>query len=143
MKFPLTVCLIIISFVTCANTQIGRYMTVKNNVSVSQENPLEQTFQITFPASIQTVGDAVRFILINTGYNFLSKDKLSHFTGQLTEQQLPLSLRTLGPTTVEQGLLALAGNAYQLVIDPAHRLVTFRLKPKYQIIYPSNNGDIS
>lgn len=143
MKSTLIACLIMISFVACANTQIGRYMTVKNNVSVAQENPLAQTFQITFPASIQTVGDAVHFILINTGYNLVSKNKQSHFTSQLTEQQLPLSLRTLGPTTVEQGLLALAGNAYQLVIDPAHRLVTFRLKPKYQTIYPSNYGDIS
>lgn len=138
--------LLILSFslasTVIASTQVGRYLTVDNNVSSSQADPLQQKFQISFPASIQTVGDAIRFILINTGYQLVAVDRQKNMVEQLLVQPLPLSVRTLGPTTVQLGLQALAGNVYQLVIDPAHRLVTFRLKTKYQTIYETSSGDL-
>jgi conjugative transfer region protein (TIGR03748 family) len=129
------VLLISVAAISFANTQIGRYMQVDNNVLLSQKEPLQQVFQITFPASITTVGAAMNFILVNTGFAMVPSFNRVQMINALMKQPLPLSDRTIGPTTVEQGLSAIAGNAYQLIIDPANRLVDFRLRPQYQPIY--------
>lgn len=123
-----------------SNTQIGRYLTVANKITPYEENTLEQTFQVKFPASIQTVGNAINFILINTGYRFIAPQMQSGITRVLLSKPLPLPLRSLRPTTVEAGLLALIGYAYQLVLDPAHRIISVRLRPSFQSIYPMNGG---
>ena len=133
--------LIILLFITgvanvgFSETQVGRYMQVDNSVLPAQIEPLQQVFQITFPATITTVGDAMNFILVNTGYSLVPSKNGSAMIDALLKQPLPLSDRTLGPTTVEQGLSAISGNAYQLIIDPANRLVDFRLRPQYHSIY--------
>ena len=118
-----------------ADTQVGRYLTVGNDVSLAQSDPLQQTFQLVFPDSVNRVGDAINFLLVNTGYTLASQGSQSATVIELLQQPLPLSVRALGPTTVQAGLLALAGNAFQLVVDPAHRLVSFRLRQQYQSIY--------
>lgn len=128
----------------CANnpTQVSRFQTVDNTVQLSQSDPLQQIYQLSFPASIETVGKAIRFILMNTGYQLVLPNAHAMLVQQLFQHPIPLSLRSMGPITVEEGLLALAGNAYQLVIDPANRLISYRLKPKYQPIYQTNHGGL-
>lgn len=145
MKATVFLCILLFLMLTSvsAQTQVGRYMTVSNAASISQRDPLQQTFQITFPASIQTVGDAINLVVINTGYQLVPEAAQTKMVKQLLNQALPLSVRSMGPTTVEAGLLALSGSAYQLVIDPAHRLITYRLKPTYASIYQNQDGDQS
>lgn len=125
------------------STLVGRYTTENNAIELNQQEPLLQTFQLVFPTTINSVGEAVKFILINTGFNFIAQSEQSQLTKQLLAQPLPLSLRKIGSTTVQDALQALAGNAFQLVIDPAHRLISFRLKPQFKAIYQTPKGALS
>ena len=43
-------------------------------------------------------------------------------------QPLPMVDRDFGPMTISQGLETLAGSHFQLLIDPVHRQIAFRLK---------------
>lgn len=69
------------SFVLCslnaqaANiTQVGRYATLNNQPLAAQINPLKTVQQIHFPASIQTIGEAVNYWLRYSGYHLAPKE---------------------------------------------------------------------
>ena len=50
---------------------------------------------------------------------------------QLLQLSLPEVHRKLGTVSIEEGLKALAGDPWELVIDPVHRMVSFRLPNAY------------
>ena len=118
-----------------ASTQVGRYLTVSNKPQLYQRDPLQQTFALTFPGRITTVGSAIRYILTKTGYSVLPHKYRNKTVNVLLKQKLPLGDRHLGSTTVIEGLAALAGNSYQVLVDPEHRYISFILKPKYMSLY--------
>lgn len=124
-----------IVFAQSNSTRVGRYLVEKNGPVRAQSNPLQTTFQLTFPNSVISLHDAINYLLSNTGYNLVSFRYQSSNVRDLLKQRLPLSDRQFGPMTVEQGLLALAGSTEQLLIDPAHRLISFKLKQPYQQLY--------
>lgn len=116
-------------------TQVGRYLTEKNGAQVSQCDPLQTVFDVTFPSTVITVGDAIRYLLSNTGYRFVPSKYQSAAVHDLLNQKLSLSDRTMESMTVEQGLLALAGRAYQMLVDPRHRYISYQLRRQYQQLY--------
>ena len=73
--------IVLIIFMICSisvlagNEQIGRYMTVANKPSNAQVNLMQQTLQVHFPTNVQTVGDAINYLLANSGYELVNKDK--------------------------------------------------------------------
>jgi type IV pili sensor histidine kinase/response regulator len=115
--------------------QAGRYLTVPNTPKSSQANPLQETFSITFPDSVNTIGDAMNYVLSNTSYQLLSEKNRNLEFQELLKQQLPVADRQLGPITVQNGLLALAGDSYLMLVDPKHRYISFTLKPKFANLY--------
>tara|TARA_R110000868_G_scaffold266583_1_gene525850 strand:- start:64037 stop:64498 length:462 start_codon:yes stop_codon:yes gene_type:complete len=116
-------------------TQVGRYSTEQNGALLSQQDPLQTPFQVTFPSTVQTIGDAMTYLLSNTGYNLVDTSYRTATAKALFGQSLPLADRHFGPMTVMQGLSALSGSTYQLLIDPAHRDISFQLKKPYQQLY--------
>jgi hypothetical protein len=44
-------------------TTVGRYLTVSNKPTSAQTNLLSQTIQVRFPQGIQTLGDAMNYLL--------------------------------------------------------------------------------
>jgi conjugative transfer region protein (TIGR03748 family) len=121
-------------------TQIGRYLDVPNSPLSSQANLLNQTFQVRFPTSVKTIGDAMRYLLRFSGYSLVAENSLMPETKHLLNLPLPQTDRMLGPLTLQQGLLTLAGQPFGLLIDPVHRLISFRLLPRYQSIYQKPNS---
>ncbi|HAT9314936.1 TPA: hypothetical protein JBB95_03400 [Legionella pneumophila subsp. pneumophila] len=109
-------------------TQIGRYATVNNQPLAAQINPLKTVQQIHFPASIQTIGEAVNYWLGYSGYHLAPKEKQSESLRQVFQQPLPQVSRTLGPLTISAGLTVLVGQQlFTLKQDDLLREVNFSL----------------
>src|SRR5690606_15000258 len=96
------------------------------------ENPLFAIGQFQFSRQVKTIGQAVDQVLLNTGYRIVSEDKLPPAVATILKQSLPLSQRKLGPIRIVDALNLLVGKqVYSLLIDPVHRLVTFKLNDDY------------
>ena len=113
-------------------TQFGRYLSVTNAPVFDDHYALNATVQRDFPPSIQTVGQAITDTLNQTAYQLLPPQESTPAVRALYSQQLPAYLRSIGPMTLKDALLSLSGNVYQLVIDPVHRLVTYKVRQQYQ-----------
>lgn len=109
-------------------TQINRYATVDNKPLASQINPLLSVQQIHFPLEIKTVGEAINWWLQYSGFSLVAQDKQPESLQMLMNQPLPQIHRNLGPLSVKEGLLVLAGKqVFVLVEDPLLREVNFKL----------------
>jgi len=134
----LTYASMVLSAGQMTTTRVGRYLVEKNGPSYVQTDPLAVTFSLTFPPSIHRIQSALNYLLANTGYQLVARPYRSNDIKQLLKQRLPLTDRQLGPMTVRQGLHVLAGPAYQLLIDPDHRQISFQLKARYKVIYQTS-----
>ncbi|MCE0722788.1 hypothetical protein [Legionella resiliens] len=109
-------------------TQVGRYATVNNQPLAAQINPLKTVQQIHFPASIQTIGEAVNYWLRYSGYHLASKEKQSESLQQVFQQPLPQVNRNLGPLSITDGLTVLVGqHLFNLKQDDLLREINFSL----------------
>lgn len=109
-------------------TQISRYATVNNQPLAAQINPLKTVQQIHFPASIQTIGEAVNYWLGYSGYHLVPKEKQSESLQQVFQQPLPQVSRNLGPLSIDHGLTVLVGQQlFTLKQDDLLREINFSL----------------
>lgn len=116
-------------------TPIARYLSVQNQPLPEQKNFLQQVFQVHFSRDVRTIGDAVHYLLRPSGYRLADEHFLPKEAQSLLLQPLPEVNRKLGPMRLKDGLETLVGFPFNLVIDPVHRLIGFRLKPDFQSIY--------
>jgi conjugative transfer region protein (TIGR03748 family) len=114
---------------------IGRYLSVKGKPRQDQEQLLQQQIQIHFPQNILTNKQAIIFLLQFSGYHMANSNQMHQSTRDMLAQPLPEVDRVFGPMPLEQGLATLAGHPFYLLIDPVHRLVSFKLKTEYQDLY--------
>ena len=136
-------CAVIVSgsvFAASNNTVTGQFMTASNVPLAAQQSLLKQTFQVRFPESVISVGDSMKYLLQTTGFSLVQDKAAYPFAYQMMQRPLPGSDRDFGPMTVKSGLQTLAGNNFQLIIDPVHRLISYRLKPSLAAIY-ENQGE--
>ena len=105
--------------------QVGRYSVIAAVPTEAQADLLATTLTIRFPERIQTVGEAVRYLLHRSGYRLASAEAIGPDTVSLFALPLPAVHRSLGPMTLRDALETLAGPAFHLVQDPVHRLITF------------------
>ena len=109
----------------------SRYTRIDPQVTPSQNSILGYKRKRTFSRkSVSTVGQAMQIWLRGTGYR-LSSMHPDWNVNQLLQLGLPNVHRTLGTVSIESGLKALAGDPWELVIDPVHRLVSFSLPAGY------------
>ena len=101
----------------------GRYTLVELAPAPDQQDLMQQVVDITMPAtSSATVGDAVRYLLMRTGY--LLCDTQSG-NASLDAWPLPAAHIHLGPLTLRDALRVLSGPAWDLQIDEGARRVCF------------------
>ena len=105
--------------------QTDRYSLLQATPTEAQVELLATTVMIRFPQRIQTVGEAVHYLLQRSGYRLVTADVIDPETATLLALPLPAVHRNLGPMTLRDALMTLAGPAFQLVQDPVHRLMTF------------------
>ena len=107
------------------DAQVGRYSVIAAVPTEAQVDLLATTLTIRFPERIQTLGEAVRYLLQRSGYRLAKVESIGPDTVMLFALPLPAVHRSLGPMTLRDALNTLAGQAFNLVQDPVHRLVTF------------------
>jgi conjugative transfer region protein (TIGR03748 family) len=105
----------------------GRYTSVKNIAPLDQLNPLKVVIKTRLPQSIQTVREAIEFLLVRSGYTLADEDVLSAETKILLNLPLPAIHREFGPMTLDRALRTLSGEAFVLLVDPVHRKVGYEL----------------
>ncbi len=105
--------------------RLARYTMAKLEPDAAQVNPLASTISIHLPReSVKTVGDAVRYLLVRTGYRLA--DGLPTDVSDVLALSLPDVHRQLGPYTVTEALNVLLGATYSLEIDASRRVVAYR-----------------
>ena len=107
------------------DAQVGRYSVIAAVPTEAQADLLATTLTIRFPVRIQTLGEAVRYLLQRSGYRLAKIESIGPDTVNLFALPLPAVHRSLGPMTLRDALRTLAGPAFNLVQDPVHRLITF------------------
>ncbi len=107
--------------------QVGRYSSIQPLPTDSQSDIFETIEEIQFPDSVQTVGEAIHWVLSDHGFRLALPPDQESEVHQLVELSLPKSHRELGPMTVKFILETLAGPTWKLVQDPIQRLVSFEV----------------
>ncbi len=116
-------------------TQVGRYLTAENKPKPAQVDLLSQEFQVRFPSSVQTIGDALEYLLKQSGYSLVPEAKRSAELKTALSKPLPAIDRDFGPMKLQDGLSTLAGPVFVLVNDPLNRMISFSLNPKFAPLY--------
>jgi len=103
----------------------GRYTLVEVDTANSRQDVLQQIVDVTIPISSQkettSVADAMRYLLLNSGYQLCFSDETRIFNAF----PLPLVHQRLGPITLQDALLVLAGPGWQMQIDHFNRQICF------------------
>ncbi len=102
----------------------GRYTERLAVPEPAQVDLLSVVVQVTFPPQVITVGEAVRWLLLRSGYRL----QVSREESGLLELPLPEVHRRLGPVPLRAGLQLLAGPGYRLCEDPVRRTVWYELE---------------
>ena len=100
----------------------GRYTLVEMVPEPAQRDLLRQVIEILIPPTLDaSVGDALRHVLLRTGYRLCDTTEAA----ALYALPLPAAHLRLGPLSLRDALLALAGPAWELSVDDASRAVCF------------------
>lgn len=106
--------------------QVARYTTLASMPSEADAAPLAVVAKVHFPRpTVNTVGDAVRHLLLRTGYQLVAEDSLDGRVRAVLALRLPDNQRVLGPYRVDAMLGVLLGRPFRLAADPASRTVTY------------------
>jgi len=133
-------CLVASVNLQASDIQTGRYSMLSAAPTKAQAELLEATVTVQLPARIQTIGEAVRYLLHRSGYRLPTIESTEPDTLALFVLPLPAVHRHLGPMTLRAALETLAGPAFHLVQDPVHRLITFaRCVPEQVAVHESMN----
>ena len=113
------------SLVCADELVVARYSTVHAVPTLAQRDPLAALVTTTFPDSVARVGEAVDALLVPSGYRLARAEAAHPGRKALLELPLPEAHRQLGPMPLRLALKTLVGQAFTLVEDPVHRLVSF------------------
>ena len=101
----------------------GRYTLVELAPTSAQRDLLLQTIDVSMPEDARaTVGDGLRHVLKRSGYQLC---ETAHAVIELYALPLPAAHLHLGPMSLRDALLTLAGPAWELHADDRKRQVCF------------------
>ena len=101
----------------------GRYTLVELAPTAAQRDLLLQTIDVAMPEDARaTVGDGLRHALKRSGYGLC---QTAHGVIELYALPLPAAHLHLGPMTLRDALLTLAGPAWELQADDRARQICF------------------
>lgn len=82
------------------------------------------------------VKQALEQLLQGTGWKLAEFIASEPEINRLYKQPFPIHKSKLGPMPLDEALVWIAGDAWQLVVDPVNKLISYELLPKY-ICFPS------
>lgn len=100
--------------------RLARYSSAATTPDLVDYAPLETIATLHFPAEVGTVGEALHYTLLRTGYTLGHTDAdATHLLGLA----LPHSHRALGPARVNDLLTILLGPSYAVRANPVDRTI--------------------
>ncbi len=106
-------------------TQIDRYSVTATGPTAGQHDLLAVTVAIAIPNGIESLGDALRWILRDSGYRLAADPVLSEEVRAMLELPLPAVHRRFEPMPLKTVVALIVGPAFHVVQDPVHRLLAF------------------
>ncbi|RCV86901.1 PilL N-terminal domain-containing protein [Billgrantia montanilacus] len=102
----------------------ARYQLVATQAPLGQRQLLEQYVDVRVPQGVSTtVGDGIEYALRNTGYSLCHPE--ANHQRWLFSRPLPEIHYRLGPMPLREALQVLAGDAWELDVDPVRREVCY------------------
>jgi len=108
-----------------AVVQTGRYSFVPAIPTLPQREPFQVIITVTIPSDLQTVGEAVHYLLRRSGYTLESPPTLNPNAARMFLNPLPDVQRSLGPMTLQDALTVLVTPELVPVIDPISRRINY------------------
>lgn len=112
-------------FKPVAVVQTARYSFVPAIPTLPQREPLQVIITVTIPSDLQTVGEAVHYLLRRSGYSVESPPTLNPNAVRMFLNPLPDVQRSLGPMTLQDALTVLGTPELVPVIDPIRRRINY------------------
>lgn len=110
----------------------SRYVSVQVGATPTQHNLLESVLSIHIPESLETIGEALAYLLYPYGLRLLNTEEARPEQALLLSLALPDPHRTLDPITLLDALKLLGGESFEVTINPVTRTVSYALKKDYQ-----------
>lgn len=114
--------------------RIARYTTAAVAPSTLMRSPLDTLVRVQVPRDIDTVGGAIKYLLLRTGYELGDVD---HDASRLLALPLPENHRDLGPAYVHDLLAGLVGEPFIVDANPVTRRISVSLRAAPAV---SNSG---
>lgn len=110
----------------------GRYSKSLAKPSESQQDPLRMSVDLVFPKYVSTVGDAIEYLLLPTGYSIPKQSEwLDPAFITVGKQRLPINQRKI-KGSVKGVLKALTGEQFIVVRDDVNRLVAMDYMERWE-----------
>lgn len=122
------------------STQISRYVSQKEYIPNNQINLLDQNISIIFSNKVTTINDAVALLLFESGFRLQPVKQQDKYTKLMLDNSLPAIQQVIKNKTLKKSLLDLTGHQFKIVIDPIHRIITFKIRPTVLAMYLNNQG---
>lgn len=106
-------------------TQIDRYSIVVVAPTAGQRDLLAETTAISIPNDIENLGDALRWLLRDSGYRLADDRVLSDDVHAMLTLPLPAAHRQFEAMPLRVVVELIVGSAFHIVQDPIHRLLAF------------------
>ena len=106
-------------------TQIDRYSIVVAAPTGGQRDLLAEASAISIPNDIESLGDALRWILRDSGYRLADDFVLSDEVHAMLTLPLPAAHRQFEAMPLRVVVELIVGSAFHIVQDPVHRLLAF------------------
>lgn len=111
--------------------QVGRYLNKEVQTYGGIKAPFSEVAEVGFPSSVETIADAVTWVMKDSGYQLLAFQQSEEEVASILAHALPHDHKSLGPMCREDILKTLVGPGFVLVVDPIHRKLTFKLRGSY------------
>ncbi|NKB61228.1 MAG: pili assembly chaperone [Gammaproteobacteria bacterium] len=105
--------------------QVDRYSVMVVGPTAGQLDLLEVTSPVVIPNDIETIGDALGWLLRDSGYRLASESVLTSDTKKMLELPLPVVHRRFNSMSLKTAIALMVGPAFHIVQDPVHRLIAF------------------
>lgn len=105
--------------------RIDRYSVADNGPTAGQRDLLLVATAISIPNDIDTLGDALAWILRGSGYRLANDLMLSNEVHAMLKLPLPAAHRQFESMPLKAVVALLVGPAFHTVQDPVHRLLAF------------------
>lgn len=102
--------------------RLSRYTLYPFVADVHEEDLLSTIIETTFPTQVATVGSAIDYVLLRSGYRHLPTEAVSN----ALHLPLPQVHRSIGPLDTRTALKTLIGSSWNMIEDRKTRVIWFQ-----------------